>query len=120
MSLSKSTGPWRSIGSRDGDGLPSLAAARGSQRRRIGEGCTEIGWVVQLHGGAAAERSEARPSGNGVQAEGSGAAAQGLNEALWRETGGSFAPKISMIGETSYPPTCVGRGGEFRGIAKKI
>ena len=63
MSLTKSVGPWRSIGSHGGDGLPSLAAARGSQRRRIGEGCTEIGWVVQLHGGAAAERSKAGAAG---------------------------------------------------------
>jgi len=46
MSLSKSAGPWRSISSRGGDGLLSLAAARESQRRRIGEGRTEIGWVL--------------------------------------------------------------------------
>jgi len=74
MSLSKSAGPWRSIGSRGGDGLLSLAAARESQRRRIGEGRTEIGWVLQLHGGAAAERSEAGAVGQ--QRRGGGGSAR--------------------------------------------
>jgi len=55
-------------------GLLSLAAARESQRRRIGEGRTEIGWVLQLHGGAAVERSEAGAVGQ--QRRGGGGSAR--------------------------------------------